>query len=96
MPDSAGGRAAANDASASVTENPDDEARRLRRLQADVAMTRRVLDELLEGQGRADAKHADVVAIYKAKADEVKRMVADAKSAVKDAEAALADAEKGN
>jgi len=85
MPESAGAKAAALDATVAV-ENA---ARRVNRLRADVAQTQRVLEELVEGKARAEAKAAAVAAIYVAKARETQKMIVAAERAVKAAVAAL-------
>ena len=94
MPDSAGGRAAAENATVDVAENPDDAYRRINRLRADVAQCQRVVDELEAGAASMAAKADEVAAIYKAKLRETANMIAAAHKAVKDAETAL-KAEEG-
>lgn len=85
-------RAAANDATVAAVENPptpDEEARRVRRLHSDVAMCRRVLDELGDAPAKVEAKYAKFTKGMAAELKEAKAMVARARKALKDAEQAL-------
>lgn len=84
MAESAGGRAAANDATVGAVADPSPQ-----RLRADVVQCQRVVDELVEGAAQQAAKAAEVVAIYKSKERETERMITAAKRALADAEKAL-------
>ena len=89
MPDPAGAAAGALDATVAADANEPDPAKVLRRLIADVAQCRRVLDELLEGADRQAAKAVEVDKMYKAKAKETDKAIAAARRELKDAQGAL-------
>lgn len=89
MPDPVEAAASANDATVAAVATDADPQRRLSRLRADVVQTQRVLDELVEGAARAEAKAVEVDKVYKAKARETDKMITAARRAVKDAESAL-------
>lgn len=92
-------RASALDATVETRENPPDPEKVRRRLESDVAMCRRVVDDLGDAPGRVDAKYAKFEALLAGKAverAEAERMVAAAADALAAAEAALAEFEGGN
>jgi N-methylhydantoinase B/oxoprolinase/acetone carboxylase alpha subunit len=89
MPETASARAGALDATIAVDENAPSPEQKLKRLRADVAQCQRVVDELVEGQDRADAKARHVESVYKAKQRETEKMITAARRALKDAKAAL-------